>query len=96
LSHRWVTHHEIFHSRSQLGPSAIFSCKVSIQAGLVLLSQPQIVYLKTELQIGKCPGGGKEGYVQSSLAEQHRGTSERLVLRAEESTGSYKLLINVG
>lgn len=58
----------------------------------MLLSKAQTVYLKTQSHWG----GGKGENVHLSLAEQYRGTSKRSAFRAEESTGSYKLLINVG
>lgn len=73
----------------------IFSCKVSIQMGLVLLSLQGTSCLKNKVQLGKWRGG-KRRDAHLSLAEQRRGSSKHAALRAGESTGSYKLLINVG
>lgn len=91
-----LAHHRVFHHRGQLGPWVIFSCKVSIQMGLVPLSLQGTSCLKNKVQLGKWRGGGKRRDAHLSLAEQRRGSSKHAALRAGESTGSYKLLINVG
>lgn len=54
-----LAHRRVFHHRGQLGPWVIFSCKVSIQMGLVPLSLQGTSCLKNKVQLGKWRGGAR-------------------------------------
>lgn len=54
------------------------------------------IVFKKQSAAREMAGGGKRRDAHLSLAEQRRGSSKHAALRAGESTGSYKLLINVG